>query len=160
MQKIPQQNFDSSNSKRQETVLVTGGSGYIAGWILVQLLQEGYRVRTIVRRHSRETAVRNAVTGQIDPQDRLSCFIADLLRDDGCSDAVKGCNYVIHVASPMGQGRPKADLLRPVREETISLLNAARNADIQRVVLTSSTVAAKLSSKSGKAASEATNEST
>ena len=159
MQQIPQENIGSPNPNRQGTVLVTGGSGYIAGWIIVQLLEQGYRVRTSVRSLSREAAVRNAVAGQIDPEDRLSFSVADLLQDDGWSDAVRGCNYVLHVASPMGQGEPKADLLRPAREGTIRLLKAAREAGVQRVVLTSSTVAAKRSSKNGEIA-QATNEST
>ena len=160
MQKIPQENIGSPSPERQEIVLVTGGSGYIAGWIIVQLLEQGYRVRTTVRSQSREAAVRNAVAGQIDPEDRLSFSVADLLKDDGWIDAASGCAYVIHVASPMGQGEPKADLLRPAREGTIRLLEAARNTGVQRVVLTSSTVAAKRSFKHGGDSSAATNEST
>ena len=148
-----------SGPERQETVLVTGGSGYIAGWIIVQLLEQGYRVRTTVRSPSREAAVRNAVATQIDPQDRLSFSVADLLKDEGWSGAVSGCTYVIHVASPMGQGESKADLVRPAREGTIRVLRAARDAGVQRVVLTSSTVAAKRSLQHGEIAS-ATNEST
>ena len=103
--------------------------------------------------------MRSAVATQIGTQDRLFFFVADLLQDDGWSDAARGCKYVIHVASPMGQGEPKAGLLRPARQGTIRLLKAAREADVQRVVLTSSTVAAKRSLKQGDAAS-ATNEST
>ena len=160
MQKIPQELSASLNPKRQETVLVTGGSGYIAGWIIVQLLEQGYCVRATVRSLSREASVRSAVATQIKAQNRLSFFVADLLKDDGWSDAVSGCNYVIHIASPMGQGEPKADLVRPAREGTIRLLKAARKAGVQRVVLTSSTVAAKGSLKHGEAASAATNEST
>ncbi len=160
MQQIPQTNFESINTKRQETVLVTGGSSYIAGWIIVQLLQEGYRVRTTVRSPSREAAVRNAVAGQVDAQDPLSFSVADLLEDKGWSDAVRECNHVIHVASPMGQGEPKADLPRPAREATIHILKVAQNAGVRRVVLTSSTVAAKPSVQDGTAAPVATNEST
>ena len=160
MQQIPQQNIDAPDPQRHETVLVTGGSGYIAGWIIVQLLEQGYRVRTTVRSQSREAAVRNAVSGQVNPEGRLSFAVADLLTDDGWSGAVDGCRYVIHVASPMGQGEPKADLLRPAREGTIRLLKAARDAGVERVVLTSSTVAAKSLPKHGEAPSAATNEST
>ena len=129
--------------------MVTGGSGYIAGWLIVQLLEQGYRVRTTVRSRSREAAVRNAVRAQTKPVDTLSFSLADLLDDAGWSAAVSGCNYVVHVASPMGQGEPKADLLRPAREGTIRVLKAAREAGVQRVVLTSSTVAAKPSSTHG-----------
>ena len=160
MQQIPQQNIGSSNPQQRETVLVTGGSGYIAGWIIVHLLEEGYCVRTTVRSRLRQDAVRKAVSGQVDPEDRLSFSVADLLKDDGWSEAVSGCKYVIHVASPMGQGEPKADLLRPAREGTLRLLQAARNAGVQRVVLTSSTVATKPSVEGGEAALAATNEGT
>ncbi len=160
MQGIPQENIINSDPVKQETVLVTGGSGYIAGWIIVHLLQSGYRVRTTVRSHSREAIVRDAVAGQTDAGDRLSFSLANLLEDDGWSEAVRGCKYVIHVASPMGQREPKADLLRPAREGTTRVLKAARDAGVQRVVLTSSTVAAKPSHKGGEAASAATNEST
>ena len=160
MQQIPQGNIGLPSPESKETVLVTGGSGYIAGWMIVHLLELGYRVRTTVRSHSRESTVRTAVAGQVDLEDRLSFSVADLLNDDGWSDAVGGCNYVIHVASPMGQGEPKADLLRPAREGAIRVLKAARHAGVRRVVLTSSTVAAKPSPKRGEDLSAATNEST
>ena len=126
----------------------------------MHLLEEGYRVRTTVRSASREDAVRKAVAGQVDPGDRLSFSVADLLEDDGWSEAVRGCNSVIHVASPMGQGEPKADLLRPAREGTMRLLEAARHAKVRRVVLTSSTIAAKPAIEGEEVASAATNEST
>ena len=159
MQQIPQENVSSLQSARQETVLVTGGSGYIAGWIIVHLLEQGFHVRTTVRSRSREDAVRHAVAGQVDPQDRLSFSVANLLEDGGWKEAVSGCNYVIHVASPMGQGEPNADLLRPAREGTLRVLKAARDAGVQRVVLTSSTAAAH-PGKGVEAGSVATNEET
>ena len=160
MQRIPQYSKNAGNPEKKEAVLVTGGSGYVAGWIIVRLLQHGYLVRTTVRSLSRVDAVRSAVAGQIDPQDRLSFSVADLLKDEGWKDAVRGCDYVIHVASPMGQGEPKADLVRPAREGTLRVLGAARGAGVRRVVLTSSTVAAKRPQKSKEALSAATNEST
>ena len=96
-----------------------------------------------MRSLSRVDAVRGAVAGQIDPQDRMSFSVADLLKNDGWNDAVRDCDYVIHVASPMGQGKPWADLVSPAREGTLRVLRAAREAGVRRVVLTSSTVAAK-----------------
>ncbi len=160
MHQIPRSGDGSSNLNNQSTVLVTGGSGYLAGWMTVRLLQQGYRVRTTVRSLSRESAVRQAVAGQVDPGTRLSFAAADLLEDRGWDEAVQGCDYVIHVASPMGQGKPKADLVRPAREGTIRLLKAARNADVRRVVLTSSTVTAKRSLKQGEANSAPADENT
>ena len=55
-----------------ETVLVTGGSGYIGSWCVVALLQKGYVVRTTVRDLRREAEVRAAVGKEIDPGSRLS----------------------------------------------------------------------------------------
>ena len=160
MQGIPQENVEATQPEVRETVLVIGGSGYIAGWVIVQLLRQGFRVRTTVRSLSREAAVRGAVAGQVDAGDRLSMAVADLLQDGGWEDAVRGCDYVIHVASPMGQGEPKADLVRPAREGTLRLLKAARDAGVRRVVLTSSTIAAKPLLKPGAGAVPATNEGT
>lgn len=79
--------------------------------------------------------VRSAVAGQIDPQDHLSFSVADLLRDDGWNDAVRDCDYVIHVASPMGQGEPKANLVSPAREGTLRVLRAAREPPHARIVV-------------------------
>ena len=84
-----------------ETALVTGGTGFIARWCIVELLQRGYRVRTTVRNASREAAVRDAISRVVDPADRLTCVAADLTCDDGWDDAVAGCDYVLHVASPL-----------------------------------------------------------
>ena len=126
-----------------KTVVVTGGSGYVAGWMIVGLLQRGYRVRTTVRNLASEGAVRQSISGQCDPGDRLSFFAADLFQDAGWSRAMEGCDFVIHVASPMGQGAPKGtDLITPARDGTLRILKAAAAAGIQRVVITSSVAAA------------------
>ena len=131
-----------STNTSGKTVLVTGGSGYLAGWVIVGLLQRGYRVRTTLRDLSREKQVRAALTREVDSADLLSFYAADLLSDEGWDAATAGADYVLHVASPMGQGEMKPDLVRPAREGTVRVLNAAARAGVQRVVYTSSTVAA------------------
>jgi len=73
-----------------ELVLVTGGSGYIAGWCIAELLRRGYDVRTTVRDPGREKAVVDAVSTVADPAGRLSFAVADLTADDGWDVAVKG----------------------------------------------------------------------
>src|SRR5437870_12419447 len=92
---------------REQTVLVTGGSGFLGGWCLVELLRGGYRVRTTVRDPSRESEVRAILASQADVGDRLSVFAADLTGDGGWKEAVEGCDYVLHVASPFPPGQPK-----------------------------------------------------
>src|SRR6266511_6277119 len=79
-----------------ETVLVTGGTGFVAGWCIVELLKRGYAVRTTVRSMSKEQVVRATISASIDPGDRLTVFAADLTSDVGWDAAVAGCDYVLH----------------------------------------------------------------
>ena len=125
------------------TVLVTGASGFIATHCIAQLLDRGYRVRGTLRTPSREAAIRTAVETQTDPGDRLSFCIADLTSDDGWADAVQGCTYVLHVASPFPRELPEHedDLIRPAREGALRVLRAAAEAGVERVVMTSSLAA-------------------
>ncbi len=126
-----------------ETVLVTGGSGFLASWCIVELLRDGYGVRTTVRNPARESEVREAVAREIDPAGRLSFFAADLLRDDGWPEAVAGCEYVLHVASPFPPTQPKDpdDLIVPAREGTLRVLKESLAAGVKRIVVTSSIAA-------------------
>lgn len=120
-----------------ETVLVTGGTGYVAGWCVVELLRRGHRVRTTVRGHGREQAVRDAVAGEVDPGGRLEFAVADLTADDGWAAAVEGVDRVLHVASPLGgSGGPEA-LIAPARDGALRVLRAATAAGVRRVVMTS-----------------------
>jgi dihydroflavonol-4-reductase len=128
---------------KDRRVLVTGGSGYVAGWMIVGLLRRGFRVRATLRSLAKEAAVRADLAAQVDPRDRLSFCVADLTRDDGWDDAVRDCHFVLHVASPMGQGLPRnTDLLGPARDGSLRVLKAAAGAQVERVVVTSSLVAA------------------
>jgi len=83
------------------TVLVTGGSGFIGSHIILQLLAAGYTVRTTIRSLKREAEVRQILKDAgADAGERLSFFAADLTKDEGWPEAVAGCSYVLHVASP------------------------------------------------------------
>jgi dihydroflavonol-4-reductase len=126
-----------------ETVLVTGGSGFLAGWCLVELIQQGYEVRTTVRDPSREQEARDAVRSQVDAGEKLTVLAADLTGDDGWADAVAGCDYVLHVASPFPPAQPKDpdELIVPAREGTLRVLRAALAAGVKRTVVTSSVAA-------------------
>ncbi len=127
-----------------ELVLVTGGSGFIGSHCILQLLAAGYRVRTTVRSLKREGDVRAMLKqGGAEPGDRLSFVAADLEKDAGWAEAVDGCTYVLHVASPLPPNLPKHEdeLIVPAREGTLRVLRASRDAGVKRVVLTSSFVA-------------------
>jgi nucleoside-diphosphate-sugar epimerase len=126
------------------TVLVTGGSGFIAAHCILKLLQAGHTVRTTVRSRAREADVRAMLQrGELPVADsgaRLTFVEADLLGDAGWAEAVAGCERVLHVASPFPEGIPKSadELIVPAREGTLRVLRAARDAGVKRVVLTSS----------------------
>ncbi|TIU87035.1 MAG: aldehyde reductase, partial [Mesorhizobium sp.] len=124
-----------------ELVLVTGGSGFLGAHCVLALLQAGYRVRTTVRSAKREADVLAMLrVGGAEPGDALSFAYADLTTDAGWPEAVAGCQYVLHVASPFPPGVPKHedDLIVPAREGALRVLRAARDAGVKRVVLTSS----------------------
>jgi nucleoside-diphosphate-sugar epimerase len=123
------------------TVLVTGGSGFIGAHCILQLLGAGYNVRTTVRNVKREGDVRAMLkVGGVDPGNRLSFVVADLEKDAGWAEAVAGCEYVLHVASPFPANLPKHEdeLIVPAREGALRVLRASRDAGVKRVVLTSS----------------------
>jgi nucleoside-diphosphate-sugar epimerase len=123
------------------TLLVTGGTGFIASHSILQALGENHRVRTTIRSLKREADVRAMLKqGGSEPDDRLSFFAADLENDAGWAEAVAGCDYVLHVASPFPPNIPKHEdeLIVPAREGALRVLRAARDAGVKRVVLTSS----------------------
>jgi len=122
------------------TALVTGGSGYIAGFLIRQLIANGWTVNTTVRSLRREPEVR----GWLDvDDDRLRFFAADLENDVGWADAMAGCSHVAHVASPFPLGVPKHpdELIIPAREGALRALRLAKAAGVRRFVLTSSMAA-------------------
>jgi nucleoside-diphosphate-sugar epimerase len=123
------------------TVLVTGGSGFVGSHAILQLLAAGHRVRTTVRNLKRESDVRALLKqGGSEPGGQLSFFAANLESDQGWQEAISGCEYVLHVASPFPATVPKHEdqLIVPAREGALRVLRASRDAGVHRVVLTSS----------------------
>jgi nucleoside-diphosphate-sugar epimerase len=129
-----------------KTVLVTGGSGFLGGWCIIDLLQRGYRVRTTVRDPSRERDVHAAVESQVGQGPHLTVHQADLMSDDHWDNIIEGCDYVLHVASPFPPKQPKNpdDLILPAREGTLRVLRTALDHDVKRIVVTSSIAAIRL----------------
>ncbi|MGW5694082.1 NAD-dependent epimerase/dehydratase family protein [Streptomyces asiaticus] len=104
------------SSTSTDTVLVTGGSGFLGGRVIAQALGEGYQVRTTVRSLSREARVREDLEamGGGDAGERLTFVTADLTADEGWAEAVAGCRYVLHTASlPGRRARPRGRPDRP-----------------------------------------------
>jgi nucleoside-diphosphate-sugar epimerase len=126
-------------------VLVTGGSGFIAGWAIVELLRQGHDVRTTLRSAAHEAPVRRSVSSELPVGDRLEFALADLTRDEGWAAAVVGCDHVLHIASPLGREAPKDRdaLVEPARGGTLRVLKAAVDAGVDRVVMTSAAATAR-----------------
>ena len=122
-------------------VLVTGGTGFVAGHIILQLLAQGHDVRTTIRNRDREGKLRGTLErAGMQRADALSFAVTDLNKDGGWADAVAGCDQVLHVASPFPAGAPKNEdeLILPAREGTLRVLRAARDGGVRRLVMTSS----------------------
>mgnify|MGYP003344724752 CR=1 FL=1 len=125
-----------------ERVLITGISGYIGQHCGAELLNQGFEVVGTVRSLAKANATKSAIAA-VAPVEKLSFAEADLLSDEGWDEAMEGCTYVMHVASPFVLAEPKDEneLITPAVEGTRRVIEAAQRAGVRRLVLTSSTVA-------------------
>lgn len=124
-------------------VLVTGISGFIALHCSLELLKKGYSVRGTLRSPDRNESIRKSLGKHTGVEGRLTFVSADLTKDEGWHEALQGCEYVLHVASPLPRQPPKHDdeLVIPAREGALRVLTAANSAGVKRVVMTSSVAA-------------------
>jgi nucleoside-diphosphate-sugar epimerase len=131
------------NIDRSTPVLVTGGNGYIASWLVKYLLEDGIDVHATVRDPSNDTKVGHLKQMAKDSPGTLTLFAADLLDDGAFDEAMAGCELVFHTASPfiLSVKDPQRDLVDPAVQGTRSALESANRVEsVKRVVLTSSVV--------------------
>ena len=123
-----------------EKVLVTGASGYIGLHIIAQLIEKGFLVRGSLRSRDREPEIRNALSKVVNTENKLEICELDLLKDDGWDDAAKGCDYVLHVASPLVQEAPddENEVIEPARQGLVRALKSSIKNKVKRFVMTSS----------------------
>jgi nucleoside-diphosphate-sugar epimerase len=130
---------------RTKPVLVTGGTGYLASWIIKQLLDEGCDVRTTVRSLSQKDKYAHLTAISVKSKGVLQFFEADLLKKGSFAEAMEGCELVIHTASPFkisGVKNAQKELIEPALEGTRNVLESVNKTEsVKRVVLTSSVVA-------------------
>ncbi|MDG1997668.1 MAG: NAD-dependent epimerase/dehydratase family protein [Amylibacter sp.] len=131
---------------RRKKILVTGGSGFIAKHIILQLLNEGFDVRASVRSLDRSAEIVAAMTlhakNTEDLDKRLTFCELDLCSDVGWEEALQNCQALMHTASPFPLDQPEdeSELVRPAADGTLRALTAAHAASVDRVILTSSVV--------------------
>jgi dihydroflavonol-4-reductase len=124
-------------------ILVTGASGFVAIHTIIQLLEQGYQVRSTMRSLNKEAKLRNTISKYVQTNDRLEILSADLEQDAGWEEAMRGIEYVLHVASPFPLFEPEKedDLIIPAVQGTLRVLRAAHKAGVKRVVQVSSNAA-------------------
>ena len=134
--------LDGSNVNT-ERVLVTGGNGYVAGHVIKQLLGLNYKVRTTIRSLSDEKKLEQVKS--LCENDEIEVYEAVLENSLQWLEAVKNCDYVIHIAWPMPTTPPNFDftMVETAKKGLINVLNACvqEGTIVRRFVLTSSLTA-------------------
>ena len=136
-----------ATSEQKNTVLLTGASGFIAKHISVHLLNAGFNVRASLRSLDRADEVHDAVSAHVDDRasigESLSFVELDLSKDEGWAEAMIGVDVLMHTASPFPLEQPDDEhqLIRPAVDGALRAIKAAHEAGIERVIMTSSSVA-------------------
>ena len=134
-----------SEIDRSRPVMVSGGSGYLASWIVKMLLEDGVDVHATVRDLSDHEKVEPLEAVAKGTPGNLKLFKADLMDPGSFDEPMENCELVIHTASPFfitGINNPEKELINPAREGLRNILaSAKKNAAVKRIVQTSSAAA-------------------
>jgi dihydroflavonol-4-reductase len=132
------------NIDKTKPVMVTGATGYVAGWLVKKLLEEGMTVHATVRNPDKKESLKYLDAIASKSKGTIRYFKADLLTDGVYDEAMKGCELVFHTASPFTSKikDPQKDLVDPALKGTRNVLGSVnRTESVKRVVLTSSCAA-------------------
>lgn len=133
------------NIDTTKPILVTGGSGYIATWIIKQLLDEGKLVHTTVRNIKDSKKYQHLLDIAKKANGKLEVFEADLLKEGSFEKAMQNCELLMHTASPFfiqGIQDPQKELIEPAKQGTRNVLESAnKTLSVKRVIVTSSMAA-------------------
>ena len=123
-----------------KNVLVTGGTSYIGKHVISQLIEKDYLVRTTVRDKSKIEEIKGDIEKHLNKQITLDIHVADLIKDEGWNEAIKGCDAIIHVAGPfpVGYDGGEKELTGPHEDGAMRVFRLAKENDIKRIILTSS----------------------
>jgi len=137
-----------------KNIFISGASGFIGTHIVIEGLKRGYTITGTTRSMHKEGVLREIVSAHLGEEalSRLIIYYCDLNSPDGWADAMKGCNAILHVASPFPMGLPKHedDLILPARNGVKHVFEAALQNNIHRIVQTSSIAAIMYGHESGK----------
>ncbi len=129
---------------KTKPVMVTGATGYVAGWLVKKLLEEGITVHAAVRNPDKKEKLKFLDKIASKSKGEIKYFKSDLLSEGSYAEAMKGCELVFHTASPfiVDVKDPQKELIDPAKLGTKNVLEEAnRTESVKRVVLTSSCAA-------------------
>ena len=125
-----------------EKVLVTGATGYIGLHCIHQLLNQGYAVNGSVRSPERKDEIFEALKNHNTSTEHLNLFTFDLNDDEGWDQGMEGCDYLLHVASPIALENHDEDFfVKPAVAGVKRAMKFAKKHNVKKVVLTSSVAA-------------------
>ena len=124
-------------------ILVTGGTSYIGKHCIAQLLESGYDVRTTVRDINKADVIKSDIKEYLNKEFEFEVFKADLIKDEGWNEAIKGCEAIFHVAGPFPFETTvsEAEQIAPHVDGALRILSIAKENSVNRVVMMSSVVA-------------------